>query len=106
MKPGFLMREPSIFRITLSTHRPRSEEHTSELQSPDQLVCRLLLEKKNSMKSKTLLLTGTSSGLGKTAARLFANSVGDVIATMPHPDAQAALPANSHLFHMRLACHH
>src|SRR5947208_7198142 len=24
---------------------PRSEEHTSELQSPDQLVCRLLLEK-------------------------------------------------------------
>src|SRR5258708_39347149 len=26
--------------------RPRSEEHTSELQSPDHLVCRLLLEKK------------------------------------------------------------
>ena len=26
--------------------RSRSEEHTSELQSPDQLVCRLLLEKK------------------------------------------------------------
>src|SRR5207244_13572192 len=26
---------------------PRSEEHTSELQSPDHLVCRLLLEKKN-----------------------------------------------------------
>jgi len=24
----------------------RSEEHTSELQSPDHLVCRLLLEKK------------------------------------------------------------
>src|SRR5258708_9293489 len=28
-------------------HEPeRSEEHTSELQSPDHLVCRLLLEKK------------------------------------------------------------
>src|SRR5438552_15514566 len=27
--------------------RDRSEEHTSELQSPDHLVCRLLLEKKN-----------------------------------------------------------
>src|SRR5438552_10238716 len=27
--------------------RQRSEEHTSELQSPDHLVCRLLLEKKN-----------------------------------------------------------
>src|SRR5258708_15123319 len=26
----------------------RSEEHTSELQSPDHLVCRLLLEKKKS----------------------------------------------------------
>src|SRR5258708_25138865 len=26
--------------------RARSEEHTSELQSPDHLVCRLLLEKK------------------------------------------------------------
>src|SRR5947208_15248575 len=26
--------------------RMRSEEHTSELQSPDHLVCRLLLEKK------------------------------------------------------------
>src|SRR5258708_31042115 len=26
--------------------RCRSEEHTSELQSPDHLVCRLLLEKK------------------------------------------------------------
>src|SRR5258708_26491475 len=32
----------------------RSEEHTSELQSPDHLVCRLLLEKKKIMnKSKT-----------------------------------------------------
>src|SRR5258708_14523937 len=31
----------------------RSEEHTSELQSPDHLVCRLLLEKKN--KQLTLL---------------------------------------------------
>src|SRR5258708_23653752 len=28
------------------TFRMRSEEHTSELQSPDHLVCRLLLEKK------------------------------------------------------------
>src|SRR5258708_16129193 len=33
-----------------STKRPRSEEHTSELQSPDHLVCRLLLEKKKKQK--------------------------------------------------------
>src|SRR5207244_9128926 len=31
---------------TPSTVLLRSEEHTSELQSPDHLVCRLLLEKK------------------------------------------------------------
>src|SRR5258708_29485869 len=29
----------------------RSEEHTSELQSPDHLVCRLLLEKKKKTKT-------------------------------------------------------
>src|SRR5258708_24781521 len=37
----------------------RSEEHTSELQSPDHLVCRLLLEKKkyNSTLMTTIYLT-------------------------------------------------
>src|SRR5258708_27396419 len=34
----------------------RSEEHTSELQSPDHLVCRLLLEKKKTKKAKQLLV--------------------------------------------------
>src|SRR5258708_29001408 len=33
-------------RALLLTVSSRSEEHTSELQSPDHLVCRLLLEKK------------------------------------------------------------
>src|SRR6266487_383201 len=33
--------------------RPRSEEHTSELQSPVHLVCRLLLEKKKKKKNRT-----------------------------------------------------
>src|SRR5207244_9818976 len=32
----------------------RSEEHTSELQSPDHLVCRLLLEKKNKRINNTI----------------------------------------------------
>src|SRR5207244_11017617 len=31
----------------------RSEEHTSELQSPDHLVCRLLLEKKKNKRNYT-----------------------------------------------------
>src|SRR5256885_10230202 len=40
---------PAIVRWAPITGRPsstRSEEHTSELQSPCNLVCRLLLEKK------------------------------------------------------------
>src|SRR5258708_11914299 len=38
-----------VFNAWTGTARraARSEEHTSELQSPDHLVCRLLLEKKN-----------------------------------------------------------
>src|SRR5256885_5732410 len=39
------IREP--LRIDLDHLPNRSEEHTSELQSPCNLVCRLLLEKKN-----------------------------------------------------------
>src|SRR5690348_17547149 len=34
----------------------RSEEHTSELQSPVHLVCRLLLEKKKKIKASPALL--------------------------------------------------
>src|SRR5438552_8775435 len=34
------------WRALMRTSISRSEEHTSELQSPDHLVCRLLLEKK------------------------------------------------------------
>src|SRR5947207_12475593 len=42
-----------IFRkIDPETAKPRSEEHTSELQSHSDLVCRLLLEKKKTKKKK------------------------------------------------------
>src|SRR5258708_21423781 len=34
------------FHFLVRGNEMRSEEHTSELQSPDHLVCRLLLEKK------------------------------------------------------------
>src|SRR5438552_6942278 len=37
----------------------RSEEHTSELQSPDHLVCRLLLEKKKKKNNTTTITTST-----------------------------------------------
>src|SRR5436190_11490505 len=36
---------------------PRSEEHTSELQSHSDLVCRLLLEKKKKKKTKEKINT-------------------------------------------------
>src|SRR6266516_3518896 len=46
----------------------RSEEHTSELQSPYELVCRLLLEKKNYMERRIIdrspLETIDKSGVG------------------------------------------
>src|SRR5256885_12687024 len=44
-------------RMTLNQHvdAVRSEEHTSELQSPCNLVCRLLLEKKKKIRSYVTL---------------------------------------------------
>src|SRR5207248_4967182 len=43
-------------RRSLAAHRSkRSEEHTSELQSPYDLVCRLLLEKKKKINTQSLV---------------------------------------------------
>src|SRR5690348_17453326 len=41
-----------------ATARDRSEEHTSELQSPVHLVCRLLPEKKNTLDKRHQLAEG------------------------------------------------
>src|SRR5256885_7104126 len=43
LQPGAVVRQPALGAIGGGV---RSEEHTSELQSPCNLVCRLLLEKK------------------------------------------------------------
>src|SRR5205809_5772820 len=46
---------PMLFRVDEALQQPgRSEEHTSELQSRLHLVCRLLLEKKNAIKTMRL----------------------------------------------------
>src|SRR5258708_11065692 len=49
-------RHPKGSRLSLASILPyvrqRSEEHTSELQSPDHLVCRLLLEKKKTDRAR------------------------------------------------------
>src|SRR5690554_7011730 len=44
---GFSLAES---RQLIQMYNPRSEEHTSELQSRPHLVCRLLLEKKKNIK--------------------------------------------------------
>src|SRR5256885_3374893 len=45
---------PDQLRLDERRRVQRSEEHTSELQSPCNLVCRLLLEKKKEITSLTL----------------------------------------------------
>src|SRR2546426_4403511 len=45
--PDAMARRLSDWLLTNPVLVSRSEEHTSELQSPCNLVCRLLLEKKN-----------------------------------------------------------
>src|SRR3712207_8111750 len=45
-KPGTTLKSATITAYEARQALPRSEEHTSELQSRQYLVCRLLLEKK------------------------------------------------------------
>src|SRR5438093_4601255 len=45
--------EDRVTKLNECFRRGRSEEHTSELQSLTNLVCRLLLEKKKNKKTKT-----------------------------------------------------
>src|SRR5258707_11147746 len=47
---GSAMVWSEAIQVILVTHAKRSEEHTSELQSRQYLVCRLLLEKKKKNK--------------------------------------------------------
>src|SRR3712207_7675120 len=54
------LRGPPFTMFVTGSERPRSEEHTSELQSRQYLVCRLLLEKKkkiNLIKYHTIINT-------------------------------------------------
>src|SRR5260370_28164817 len=58
----FVLRHPHLVRrLVLAGTGPRSEEHTSELQSHLNLVCRLLLEKKKSTPRQNTRETATKS---------------------------------------------
>src|SRR5437879_9244227 len=50
---------------------PRSEEHTSELQSPMYLVCRLLLEKKKEKRHKHNLSRDTTTYQHNTETKVL-----------------------------------
>src|SRR2546425_8199816 len=53
-----LRRHPAVRGVPRSpAARPRSEEHTSELQSLAYLVCRLLLEKKKKKYKYTIVIS-------------------------------------------------
>src|SRR5256885_2871905 len=69
-----------LFKVAIVNFQPanRSEEHTSELQSPCNLVCRLLLEKKNSVpfsitrtNPDCLSTRNRSSGVGASPTERF-----------------------------------
>src|SRR3712207_7738053 len=59
VSPSPKSRKRNRYTMGLPSVQPRSEEHTSELQSRQYLVCRLLLEKKKSTQNH-------SSGLKTT----------------------------------------
>src|SRR5256885_8871485 len=57
-KPVHHIRLQCLYREQRNqSHHRRSEEHTSELQSPCNLVCRLLLEKKKKQNNDTEFTT-------------------------------------------------
>src|SRR2546430_12198525 len=53
-------------KLVGAPHMDRSEEHTSELQSQSNLVCRLLLEKKKKISIKQHLVTDSQDNTHST----------------------------------------
>src|SRR5256886_9558793 len=97
----------SVWKVALRSRRRsmpasyasgRSEEHTSELQSQSNLVCRLLLEKKKNTRSyrpiaraertsRTIARAepqNMTAGLGKTAAAATTESYTELISRDRH----------------------
>src|SRR5262249_23237268 len=74
---------------TRTSSKPRSEEHTSELQSLTNLVCRLLLEKKKNM----LRFDHTGLAIVATECRLVEPLAPALRSRCTHVD----IPPHSHL---------
>src|SRR5256885_11387275 len=63
----------------------RSEEHTSELQSPCNLVCRLLLEKKKNKRNSTRSLRKSPAACQSGDSRPPAARVRQCVSTLLYP---------------------
>src|ERR1039457_5907402 len=71
----------------------RSEEHTSELQSPCNLVCRLLLEKKN----KDLITSGGNDPWGRVGGPFLGGNAVQIATTAP-----TAAGSSAHFRHLSI----
>src|SRR5258708_9917309 len=84
----------------------RSEEHTSELQSPDHLVCRLLLEKKKKPRARPaaanqprVIRTPPSRGEAAHSAHAARPSTRQTVAVPYRPRGSAHARAQRHPRH-------
>src|SRR5260363_213439 len=68
--PGAIVLRSDVLRKRLFGVDEKSEEHTSELQSPDHLVCRLLLEKKKSVFSSASIFSQQPNDTSASTSRL------------------------------------
>src|SRR2546426_4387088 len=82
----------------VTSKRWRSEEHTSELQSPCNLVCRLLLEKKKKARHYTDPLMTCEAVLAETAFRLESTSL--ALATVPEGRVRLTVSGYDHMAHL------
>src|SRR5215813_13987056 len=93
---------PGRFATTQRRPEPRSEEHTSELQSRPQLVCRLLLEKKKMMCSgpsdQSIQRYGPSGKEFSSSAFVMSTSSGSIVRLMLFFFLMIRRPPRSTLF--------
>jgi len=71
----FIYVVPTLIQVKATNSRIRSEEHTSELQSPDHLVCRLLLETKKGRQHTKNLLKSNYTPTHHTSTTIYTETV-------------------------------
>src|SRR2546430_5685124 len=69
--PTVLWKWAKTHRASVNLRRFRSEEHTSELQSQSNIVCRLLLEKKEQNGNLLLAHVGLAEGQHQSAIEML-----------------------------------